>query len=229
MDLTTGVAGADTIDLLGNPPVRPHLMEELPGPGPPAAPERPGRPERRSGPVVRRLLLFLGIGMAGVVVMFVGLAWDALVHARDPAAAHAASRVFHLGRPANPTLTEHYANVAYTQDGRVLDPNRPEALMYTPTSKGMVLVGVMYMMNVPGEFGPEPGGCLTRWHVHANVCFSAATFAPTSQLDEPGETCPGGEFRYIPPPALHVWFVDVPGGRFAPEVDAQYLAKKLGP
>jgi len=129
--------------------------------------------------------------------------------------------------PSNPTLTEHYAKVVHTQDGKVLDPNRPEALMYTPSPRGPVLVGVMYLMNVPGEFGPEPGGCLTRWHVHANVCFSAATFAPVSQLQE-GETCPPGEFRYIPPPALHVWFVDVPGGRFAPEVDAAYLAKAVG-
>ena len=129
--------------------------------------------------------------------------------------------------PENPTLTEHYAKVVHTQDGKVLDPNRPEALMYTPSPNGMVLVGVMYMMNVPGEFGPEPGGCLTRWHVHANVCFSGATFAPASQL-KPGETCPPGEFRYIPPPALHVWFIDVPGGRFAPEVDAAYLARAVG-
>jgi hypothetical protein len=129
--------------------------------------------------------------------------------------------------PENPTLTEHYANVAHTQDGRVLDPQRPEALMYTPSPRGPVLVGVMYMMNVPGEFGPEPGGCLTRWHVHANVCFSVTTFAPVSQLKE-GETCPPGEFRYVPPPALHVWFVDVPGGRFAPEVDAAFLAKTVG-
>jgi hypothetical protein len=360
-----GVDGADTLDFLGNPPVaRGPRTETSPTvemwtPRVPAGPDGPAR-KRPDPPVVRRLLLFLGIGMVGVVLMFAGLVWDAVVHARDPAAGHAETSVFDLGNPAhqvlllggalavagltaataralslsasrrlassktsaavvvatvmvaaatggavrwvstaqlpiatgplapsagpdthgigivnshapgpcrptkaekegaaklvtdteigtakyrsieaaladnhvgpaNPTLTEHYANVANTQDGRVLDPNRPEALMYTPTSKGMVLVGVMYMMNVPGEFGPEPGGCLTRWHVHANVCFSAATFAPASQLSEPGDTCPAGEFRYVPPPALHVWFVDVPGGRFAPEVDAQYLAKKLGP
>jgi hypothetical protein len=131
--------------------------------------------------------------------------------------------------PANPTVTEHYSNVANTQDGRVLDPNRPESLLYTPTSHGMVLVGVMYMMNVPGEFGPEPGGCLTRWHVHANVCFSAATFQPATELAADGATCPPGEFRYIPPPVLHVWLVDVPGGRFAAEVDPQYLARTVGP
>jgi len=33
----------------------------------------------------------------------------------------------------------------------------------------------------------------------------------------------------VPPAALHVWFVDVLGGRFASDVDAGYLAAKLGP
>jgi hypothetical protein len=130
--------------------------------------------------------------------------------------------------PANPTVTEHYFNIPYTLDGRVLDMNRPESLMYTPTSHGMVLVGAMFFTNIPGEFGPEPGGCLTRWHVHANLCYSSVTFAVVGTVQEPGDTCPAGQYRYIPPPALHVWFYDVPGGRFAPEVDPAYLAKKLG-
>lgn len=130
--------------------------------------------------------------------------------------------------PANPTVTEHYINVAYTLDGKTLDPTRPESLMYTPTRHGMVLVGVMYLMNIPGEFGPEPGGCLTRWHVHANLCYYP-DFSIASQLQGTSTTCPAGQFRYIPPPALHVWFVDVPGGRFAAEVDPAYLAKKVGP
>lgn len=326
------------------------------------APPAQSTPSERPGDqrVIRRILVFLALGMAGVLLIFAGLVWDAVVHARDPAGAHDEGSVFDLGNPAhqvlllggalavagltaataralslspgarlssprtsvalvlatvvaaagtggavrwattakpplatgplapslgperhgigivnshasgecrptkaqkaaaaklvndtevatakyrnfsaavadnfvgpaNPAVTEHYANIANTQDGRVLDPNRPESLMYTPTSKGMVLAGVMYMMNLPGEFGPEPGGCLTRWHIHANVCFSSATFQPATELTEEGASCPPGEFRYIPPPVLHVWLVDVPGGRFATEVDPKYLAQKLGP
>lgn len=130
--------------------------------------------------------------------------------------------------PPNPTLTEHYSNGAYALDGKVLQPGRPESLLYTPTSHGMVLVAAMFMMNVPGEFGPEPGGCLTRWHVHTNVCFSTTTFGIVNVL-EPGQVCGPGTFRWVPPPVLHVWFLDVPGGRFAAEVDGDYLARAVGP
>src|SRR5437588_12419101 len=104
MDFTTGVAGADTIDLFGNPPVHLDPTEELVGMAPAGAPEPPGPRGRRSGTVVRRLLVFLAVGMAGVVMMFVGLVWDALVHARDPAAGHAESSVFDLGNPAHQVL-----------------------------------------------------------------------------------------------------------------------------
>ncbi|MGH9276758.1 MAG: hypothetical protein ACRD12_01410, partial [Acidimicrobiales bacterium] len=130
--------------------------------------------------------------------------------------------------PSSPTLTEHYSNGIYTLDGKVLDPGKPESLLYTPTSRGMVLVAAMFMMNVPGEFGPEPGGCLTRWHVHTNVCFFTETFGIANVM-EPGQTCGPGTFHWVPPPVLHVWFLDVPGGRFAAEVDAGYLAKAVGP
>ena len=119
--------------------------------------------------------------------------------------------------------TEHFGNWAHLVDGTVLDPNRPESLLYTFTPKGPVLIGVMYLMNYPGEFGPEVGGCLTRWHVHTNVCWSP-TFQVVKELN-PGETCNPGSFLYVPPPALHVWLADVPGGRFAAEVEAQDLLR----
>lgn len=86
----------------------------------------------------------------------------------------------------------------------------------------------MYVMNVPGQFGPEVGGCLTRWHTHTNACLSSTTFQLAAEL-QPGQTCPEGTFHYIPPPALHVWLVDVPGGRFAFEVEPEYLLKAVGP
>lgn len=131
--------------------------------------------------------------------------------------------------PPNPTVTEHYTKASYTRDGRVLDPTRPESLMYTPTARGPVLVGAMYFVNVPGEYGPEPGGCLTRWHVHDNFCFSPANWEIATVMSSPGETCPAGQVPLVPPAALHVWFVDVPGGRFAAEVDPAYLARAVGP
>ncbi|MCA1691070.1 MAG: hypothetical protein LC733_02310, partial [Actinobacteria bacterium] len=147
--------------------------------------------------------------------------------ARYAASMYAASADGYVG-PSTPATTDHYSNGAYSGDGRVLDPTRPESLMYTLTSRGPVLVGVMYLMNVPGEFGPEVGGCLTRWHVHTNVCLSTATFQPVQEMVE-GQACPVGTFHFIPPPALHVWLIDVPGGRFAPDLDEDYLIRTVGP
>jgi hypothetical protein len=139
-----------------------------------------------------------------------------------PAAAEAEG---YLARP-EPTESDHWLNPWYMNDGKVLDPTRPEALVYTRTPAGPVLTGAMFIMNVAGEFGPEVGGCLTRWHVHANLCFSPLTQEVVGELS-PERTCPAGSVRYIPPPALHVWFVDVPGGRFAPEIDHDALAQAL--
>jgi hypothetical protein len=123
-----------------------------------------------------------------------------------------------------PGATEHFSSAANVLDGRILDPSRPESLLYTFTPRGPVLIGVMYLTNHPGEFGPEVGGCLTRWHVHTNVCWSSTTLQPVRQL-APGETCSADTFLYIPPPALHVWLRDVPGGRFAAEVEREALLK----
>jgi hypothetical protein len=129
--------------------------------------------------------------------------------------------------PANPAMVDHYRNDQHIRDGKVLDPSRPESLMYAQTPRGPVLAGVMYITNIPGEFGPEPGGCLTRWHVHTNLCLTL-DWASFSEMP-PAGTCPAGTFRWIPPPALHVWLVDVPGGRFAAEADNDSVMRAVGP
>lgn len=130
---------------------------------------------------------------------------------------------------SNPPLaTDHYVNGAYATDGKVLDPARPEALMYTLTSHGPILVGVMYLTNHSGEAGPEVAGCLTRWHVHDNLCYAPDTMAIGGFTSESGE-CPAGLVHLLPPAALHVWLLDVPGGPFAEEMDPGFLAARLGP
>lgn len=124
--------------------------------------------------------------------------------------------------------TDHWLKPTLMGDGKTLDPSNPEALIYTATSRGFVLTGVTYIMSVAGEFGPEVGGCLTRWHVHANLCFSPVTQAVVGEL-RPDNTCPSGSTRYVPPPLLHVWFVDLPDGRFAAELDHDALVAIVGP
>ena len=42
--------------------------------------------------------------------------------------------------------------------------------MYAFTPYGPVLVAAMYLMPSVGQNGPMPGGCLTQWHAHTNLC-----------------------------------------------------------
>ncbi|MDF0529336.1 hypothetical protein P0W64_10275 [Tsukamurella sp. 8F] len=63
----------------------------------------------------------------------------------------------------------HVANVEFRKDGKVLDPNAPETLMYEYQAGGhWKLIGVMYTAaeSYPAA-PPTPGGPITRWHYHS--------------------------------------------------------------
>ncbi len=95
-------------------------------------------------------------------------------------------------RPSSPSWrpVTHYLNPAHQRDGEILDPDRPESLVYANTSEGAVLLGAMYVMPEPGVSGPRIGGCLTQWHAHSLRGWET-------------------------PEMMHVWSVDVPGGPFS--------------
>ncbi len=104
----------------------------------------------------------------------------------------------------------HYVKPSYMKEKYVLDPNHIQSLVYTFTPYGPVLVAGMYLMPRSNQNGPMPGGCLTQWHAHTNLCYSDATglivgFTP----------CPSGTVNYKTPYMLHVWQVPVPGGPLA--------------
>jgi hypothetical protein len=105
----------------------------------------------------------------------------------------------------------HYIKASYMQSQNVLDPNHVQSLVYDRLPSGQyVLVAAMYLMPRAGEDGPTPGGCLTQWHAHTNLCMSLTThryqgFAP----------CPDGTVELKTPEMLHVWQVPVPGGPLA--------------
>jgi hypothetical protein len=110
---------------------------------------------------------------------------------------------------------KHYFNPAYVTDGRVLDPTRPEGLVYASTDRGPVLVAAIYLMNRSGEPGRAVGGCLTRWHVHDNLCSANPAKGLITGLRPEGGACPRGQVPWAAPPMLHTWLIDVPGGPFA--------------
>jgi hypothetical protein len=123
--------------------------------------------------------------------------------------------------------TKHYFNAAYVTDGRVLDPTRPEGLLYAHTDRGPVLVAAVYLMNRAGEPGREVGGCLTRWHVHDDLCSSDPAKGMISGVRTPSGGCPPGQVPWAAPPILHAWTVKVPGGPFAQHVAVRYIFGQL--
>ncbi len=105
----------------------------------------------------------------------------------------------------------HFGNPAYQEDGRVLDVERPENLVYLRHDDGRLeLIGVMYLAPI-GQ-GPAVGGPLTEWHIRDDLCASASPPAVVPIL--PTGTCPSST-RPISYEMLHVWTVEHPDGPFS--------------
>ncbi|MEA3018603.1 MAG: hypothetical protein QOI47_127 [Actinomycetota bacterium] len=123
----------------------------------------------------------------------------------DLAAAQAAGylAVTPLGRPL-----VHYVNPRFLNDGHLVDPARPESLLVA----GTTVVGAMYLADSPGQDVPAPGGCLTPWHDHTNLCFAGGKVAGVTASDG---TCPAGETNRATAPMLHVWAIPRPNGPFS--------------
>ena len=126
----------------------------------------------------------------------------------------------------------HYLNYRYMTGKDVLDPNHVQSLVYTFTPFGPVLVAAMYLMPTVGDKGPMPGGCLTQWHAHTNLCTGGPTGA-ISGFSADG-VCPAGENPLLTPEMLHVWQVPVPGGPLTMDpsdqqvVEAAIMAQQEG-
>ena len=133
---------------------------------------------------------------------------------QDPAAAIAAG--FKPGPASSAEPLRHFENSANAN--AILDPNRPQALVYAQTSHGLQLIGAMYQMKRAGQWGPDPGGPLTQWHQHEGVCFSPFGFE--FSFETPFWTCPVGSTSITTPPMLHVWIIDNgKNGPFAADLD----------
>ena len=111
----------------------------------------------------------------------------------------------------------HYAKAEHFFDDRVLDPERPEVLMYYNTARGRKLAGAMYYVGSRHDRGPQLGGPLTVWHYHrwwkTRPCLVKGLL-PVGLPDADGR-CVRGTPEAKSPEMIHVWLIEHPQGRFS--------------
>ena len=96
--------------------------------------------------------------------------------------------------PATATTIAHYVDPAATRDARVLDPSRPEGLVYYAAGEGdPVLLGAFFIAP-PGEPVPDDAGGIVVWHSHDPAC--------TGFFATPDQPCTDSRRM------LHVWTAD---------------------
>ena len=130
----------------------------------------------------------------------------------DPAVAEAAGF-----RSIGDGLTgvEHFVNPAFMDDDVILDPDRPESLVYDTTGGGRRLVAAMYMVarGTPLDAVPDVGGALMQWHTHENLCYSPE--GKVAGITDANGDCPAGLTKPVPTPMIHVWIEPHRCGPFA--------------
>ncbi|MDZ4828056.1 MAG: hypothetical protein SGJ13_16570 [Actinomycetota bacterium] len=114
---------------------------------------------------------------------------------------------------------EHYINRSLIGDGRILDPDYPESLVYTVNrSTGQKELAAAMFMLEPGatlDNAPNVGGNLMQWHIHNNLCFTAPPDSRIAGLTNPDGTCNAPLVTGIQLPMVHVWIKSHPCGPFS--------------
>ncbi len=112
-----------------------------------------------------------------------------------------------------PGIAAHFIRLDYQHDGRELDPEHPEVLLYTKRLDGTWrLVGAMFLAENATEEPPSYFGGLDAWHFHENLCFTAgAAVRVTASAAE----CKNGVFVKRTNWQMHVWTTGDETGIFA--------------
>lgn len=96
----------------------------------------------------------------------------------------------------------HVPNKAHRTDGKILDPNAPETLVYRRSAEGsFTLVGVMFTAErktPPTSYQPY-----LRWHTH-EACVGGGV----KKLEPVNGTCAAGTTLKASGAMTHLWFVD---------------------
>jgi len=117
----------------------------------------------------------------------------------------------------------HAENAKYKSDGIVLDPQRPETLVYEPGPDGPILLGALFEMESVGAPGPAFGGPITVWHAHDHICF-AFTPPAIAGFESPLGACPLGAISFpVTNEMIHVWTIPGVENPYS-ELDEEWLA-----
>jgi len=117
----------------------------------------------------------------------------------------------------------HYVKNEHLTDGEILNPEKPEFLMYYNTEKGKKLAGFMFYTEKHYAEGPQIGGPLTIWHYHR--WHDESCWENNIPIGHPVKgVCLKGYPAKRSPEMLHVWFVKHPEGQFATSMN---LSKEL--
>ena len=152
---------------------------------------------------------------------FASTTWNDIARYQDVNVALAAGY-----RPQTPEATQvHYENKAYEagSKGPVMDPTRPQGLVYARTPSGPVLLGAMFVLADQNQRGNDFNGAATGWHLHPNVCVSPVSMT-LSGIFTPYGNCPPLSFAIITSPMLHVWRPDMPNGAYG-ELDDKWVQR----
>jgi hypothetical protein len=116
------------------------------------------------------------------------------------------------------TGVEHLVRWSLLDDGVDLDPTQPEGLVYEVADDGERTLVAMMFLRPPGarsDDAPRPGGPLTRWHEHGDLCVRPGPAPAVAGLTDAGGRCDAGLEPLRPMPGLHVWVVRHRCGPFA--------------
>jgi hypothetical protein len=112
---------------------------------------------------------------------------------------------------------EHYVNWDALDDGRTLDPDHPESVVFELEGGTKKLVSAMFMAEagVTLETVPDIGGPLTQWHIHDDLCYRGDPPVVAGVTGPDGSCRPGTRNLGEPRPMIHVWVTPHECGPFA--------------
>ena len=114
---------------------------------------------------------------------------------------------------------EHVIHYDWIEDNTILDPAKPESLVYkVAIEKGKIvktLEAAMYLL--PSKYSlknpPDIGGALMQYHIHNNLCFTIEDAPKVRGITDGQGKCPAGMRKGNENAMIHVW---IRGNRCGP-------------